>query len=66
MEYTSKVTIKKITFSANTNHLLDDSNFIKEDKVLKTETARIGLQMFIDWLRSFQEPITLAGYNNHK
>eukprot|EP00090_Calanus_glacialis_P043418 TRINITY_DN76873_c0_g1_i1.p1 TRINITY_DN76873_c0_g1~~TRINITY_DN76873_c0_g1_i1.p1 ORF type:complete len:383 (+),score=128.54 TRINITY_DN76873_c0_g1_i1:47-1195(+) len=44
---------------------LRDGALFRDDKELPAVDIKTGLQNFLDWLNSFNQPITLAGYNSH-
>merc|ERR1712013_154143 len=44
---------------------IEDGVMSRQGKVLDSVDCRTGLNYFLSWLRSFKQPITLAGYNSH-
>jgi len=44
---------------------LRDGALFRDEKELPAVDIKTGLQNFLDWLNSFNQPVTLAGYNSH-
>eukprot|EP00092_Neocalanus_flemingeri_P092291 GFUD01117149.1.p1 GENE.GFUD01117149.1~~GFUD01117149.1.p1 ORF type:complete len:141 (+),score=40.24 GFUD01117149.1:174-596(+) len=44
---------------------LKDGNLYRDDEKLEAVDLKTGLDNFMSWLKGFNQPITLAGYNSH-